>query len=91
MAEEDSGGMGSWASLLSAASPLLKTAGGVATPQPAGPVMSSASTAFDGSGWNVNSGSGSISSTTGFKLTQWEMVGLIALGLMVLLKLSKKK
>lgn len=91
MAGEDSGDMGSWASLLSAAAPLLKTAGVVATPQPAGPVMSSASTAFDGSGWNVNSGSGSVSSTTGFKLTQWEIAGLVALGLMILLKTSKKK
>jgi hypothetical protein len=94
MAGEDFGDMGSWAAMFSAASPLLKTVGGVATPQPSGPSQANSSLSIDSSGYVVNLGSGSVSSTTrtaGFQLTQWETVGLVALGLMVLLKLSKKK
>ncbi|MDO8892375.1 MAG: hypothetical protein Q8N54_00350 [Sulfurimicrobium sp.] len=93
MAAENSGGMGSWVALLSAVSPLLKSGGGGIAPQPAGPIQAESSISIDSSGYVVNQGSGkaSNSSATGFQLTQWEIAGLVLLGLLALLKLSKKK
>lgn len=80
---------------MSSASPMFNAAGEVFSPKPAGPSRAESSmkqtSAFDNSGFVVNTGSGKASSITGFQLSPWEAVGLAALALLVWLKLNKKK
>lgn len=89
MADQDASSFGQTAAgWMQAVSPLFKTVG---TPQPSGPSRAESSIVNDSAGYAVNLGSGTVNSTTGLKFTQWEIAGLVALGLMVLLTLSKKK
>lgn len=48
------------------------------------------SLAFDNSGWNVNFGSGSVTSERTQQTTAWQQYALMALGLVVAWKVLKK-
>lgn len=68
-------------------------AGGLKAPA-AAPAMSTASGVFDNSGWNVNFGSGSITSQqdkqTGSNSSEWLILAMVLVGGLVVLKVFKK-
>lgn len=65
---------------------------------PAGPSMNEAFHDFDGSGWNVNFGSGSITSSderrtgaaAGTQNEEWMMLAMVLVGGIIVLKMIKK-